>query len=323
MASPWKNFPRQCLPGTALQRRVVLALASACILLTTVAPAANTAPVSSGSKAAPSAVPHTASRAITLAPHLTELVYAAGAGDKIVATVNSSNYPPESLDLPHVGDGLSINAEQLLTLQPDLIIGWQNSLAMQRLTPILAELDIAVVYSEPRRLDDIPRDIERIGKWLGTQNKANPAARDMRDQLAALRQTYAHRSPVSVFIEVGTGPLYTLGNDTLTNDALATCGGINVFRDSPLVAPAVTVESVLARDPDVVIITRHATEHITQRTDYWHGLRLRAARQHHVFGMNPDALLRPGPRLIEVLHNLCTYLDRARAQDEQAGLTRQ
>lgn len=255
-----------------------------------------------------------ATRAITLAPHITELVFAAGAGQAVVATVSSSNYPPEALGLPRVGDGLNINAEQLLTLKPDLLIAWQNSLAMQKLIPILDRLNISVLYSEPRRLDDIPADIERLGALLGSRTVADTTAAGLRKQVSELRHTYARRDTVSIFIEVGTGPLYTLGDDTLTNEAIQLCGGINVFHDSALVAPTITVENVLARNPDVVIIASHTPAHIVQRQSYWRDLRLPAAIQGHVYGMNPDALLRPGPRLIDATRELCHYLDQARQQ---------
>lgn len=267
----------------------------------------------------PLATHKSANRVITLAPHVTEMVFAAGAGDKVVATVSSSNYPPEAVKIPRVGDGLSINAEQLLTLEPDLIVGWQNTLAIQKLMPMLTKLGISVMYSEPRTLDDIPASIEQLGKAMGTPGTADAQASDLREQLATLRSTYAGRAPVSVFIEIGTGPLYTLGDDTLTNDAIAACGGVNVFGDSALVAPAVTIESVLARNPDVVIIANRSEDRVAQRADYWQRLHLSAARQHHVYGIDPDMLVRPGPRLFQATKELCDYLDRARNSNPGQG----
>lgn len=261
---------------------------------------------------APGGAPRIANRVITLAPHVTEMVFAAGAGDKVVATVSSSNYPPEALDIPRVGDGLSINGEQVLTLEPALLVGWHNTLALQKLMPLLEKLGISVMYSAPRVLDDIPASIEQLGRALGTPEHADRKAAELRTQLTTLRDTYAHRTPVSVFIEVGTGPLYTLGNDTLTNDAIATCGGINVFHDSALVAPTVTVESVLARGPEAVIVAHASSRHVAQRATYWQGLHLFAAQDHHVYGIHPDMLLRPGPRLLQATQELCEYLDRAR-----------
>jgi len=251
-------------------------------------------------------------RVITLAPHVTEMVFAAGAGHKLVATVTASNYPPEARTVSRVGDGLSINAEQLLTLKPDLIIGWQETLAIQKLAPVLSSMNIPVMYSEPHRLDDIADDIERLGARLGTASTARDTARTLRRQLANLRKTYAHRTPVSVFIEVGTHPLYTLGADPLTNDAIASCGGVNVFGEVGVVAPAIPAESVLVHNPDVVIIADARTDRVRRRAHAWAGLQLDAARNQHVYGIDPDMLVRPGPRLIEATRQLCEFLDRAR-----------
>lgn len=311
----------RCVLGTALIIGAVSVAGAADDVFRPTPPPASQTSRLSAPPATTTRAAHVANRVITLAPHITELVFAAGAGDKIVATVSSSNYPPQALQIPRVGDGLTVDAEQLLTLQPDLVVGWQNSLAMQKLTPTLTGLNISVVYSEPRHLNDIPADIERLGSLLGTQEYANIKASGLREQLSSLRQRYAGRKPVSVFIEVGTGPLYTLGDDTLTNDAIRSCGGVNVFRQSALVAPAVTVESVLSSKPEVVIVANGAADHVALRADYWHGLHLPAAQQHHVYGMNPDALLRPGPRLIGVMQELCDDINRARRQ--QDGTTAQ
>lgn len=275
--------------------------------------AASQAVAPSGTLPPPDRVtPQIAKRVISLAPHVTEMVFAAGGGDKVVATVSSSNYPPEARNIPRVGDGLSINAEQVLTLQPDLIVGWQQTLALQKLMPVLNRLSIPVVYAEPRVLDDIPDGIEKLGQALGTQQQANTKAKALRTQLSTLRNTYAHRNPVSVFIEVGTSPLYTLGKDTLTNDAIAACGGVNILQDSAVVAPAVTIESVLTRDPDVIIVAHAAARHVAKRAAYWKKLHLAAAQGNHVYGIHPDMLVRPGPRLIQATQQLCDYLDRAR-----------
>src|SRR5690606_21103778 len=128
-------------------------------------------------------------RVITLAPHVTEMAFAAGAGHKLVATVTASNYPPEARTVSRGGDGLSMHAEQLLTLEPDLMIGGQETLAIQKLAPVLSSMNIPVMYSEPHRLDDIADDIERLGTRLGTASIAQDTARTLRRQLATLRKT--------------------------------------------------------------------------------------------------------------------------------------
>ncbi|MFA5520582.1 MAG: helical backbone metal receptor [Castellaniella sp.] len=264
--------------------------------------------------AAPPASPG-ALRVVTLAPHITELVYAAGAGRRLVATVSSSNFPPEARTLPRVGDGLSVNVERLLALQPDLVLAWQHSPATRRLEPVLAGLDIALDWVAPQSLDAIVDAVEDLGRRLGSTETATRKAAALRAELRTLRKRYSARAPVSVFIEVGTAPLYTLGKDALTLDALTSCGARNIFADARRVAPTVGPEDVLHRRPDVVIVAAANGQRIAERRAYWEGLGLKA----RIAGMDPDALLRPGPRLITASGTLCRLVDEARTAGNQAG----
>ena len=247
-------------------------------------------------------------RVITLAPHITELMYAAGAGGQLVATVSSSNFPPEARTLPRVGDGLSVNAERLLALQPDLVLAWQHSLATRRLEPVLAGLDIALDWVAPQSLDAIADTVEDLGRRLGSTDTATRKAAALRAELRALRERYSTRTPVNVFIEVGTAPLYTLGSDALTLDALTSCGARNIFADTRRVAPTVGPEDVLHRRPEVLLVASTNAQRIAERRAYWESLGLKA----HIASVDPDALLRPGPRLITASHDLCRLVDNAR-----------
>ncbi|NYT65596.1 cobalamin-binding protein [Alcaligenaceae bacterium] len=253
-----------------------------------------------------------ANRVVALTPHITELVYAAGGGDKLIATVSSSDYPPAAKKLPRIGDGLSVNAESLLALQPDLVIAWHEKSAAQALAPTLQKLSIPLHYIEPRRLVDIPLAISQLGVLMGTQTVAKAKALALNNELTQLEQRYAKATPVSVFIEVGTAPLYTIGNDPLLNDTLRICGGINVYQDSMLAAPLISTEDVLARQPDVVIVGSRNQAQLATRQHAWKQLTLKAATTDHIYGLDPDALFRPGPRMLEAAKTLCTYLDSAR-----------
>lgn len=255
---------------------------------------------------------HTKKRVISLAPHITELVFAAGAGDQIVATVNSSNYPEAAKSLPHVGDGVSINLESLLKFKPDLIYAWQNTLAVKKITAALQTMNIELEFIAPQNIHEIPDHIIKIGQKLGTATIAQTNAQQLQHQLNQLKQQNYGAKPVSVFIEVGTKPVYTLGNDPLTNSALATCSATNVFAQSKLVAPAVTTESVMFANPEVIIIAKKSNKHIQARINYWAGLGLKAAQKKHVYAINPDTLLRPSPRLIDATVKLCEYLNQTR-----------
>ncbi|RTZ39756.1 cobalamin-binding protein [Candidimonas sp. SYP-B2681] len=295
--------------GIAARSLVILGLLATCVFHTR----AQTAEVSllpDAAQVAESMPP--AARVITLAPHITELVFAAGAGEKIVATVTSSDYPRAALAIPRIGDGLNISVEKALAVRPDLVIAWQPSGAAVTLAPILSQLDIPLLYSAPRTLDEVKTEIVRFGALFSTQAIAGPAAQHFADRLEAINSRYAHRKPVSVFIEVGTAPLYTIGNDPLLNDALRICAGVNVYANAAIAAPQVTIESVLLTQPDVVLAAASNTARLADSQKRWTELKLPAALDGHVYGINPDELFRPGPRLIDATEKLCQYLDLAR-----------
>ena len=269
-------------------------------------------------------------RVITLAPHITELVYAAGAGESIVATVDSSDYPPAALDLPRVGDGLNVNVERALTLRPSMVIAWQPSGGAMTLAPTLAALEIPLFYSEPRALDDIPAEVRRMGKLLGTPEVAQAAAQALDMRIAALRQRYAGprpadrgpagRGPIRVFLELGPEPIYTIGSDPLLNDVLHACGAENLYAKSRVAAPQVSTESLLTQQPDVVIISTADPVRIEARRRAWSALGLRAAREQRIHSIDHDQLFRPGPRLIDAAETLCSLIDMARSPPPPSGL---
>lgn len=254
-----------------------------------------------------------AERVVTLAPHLTELVYAAGGGGRLVGTVTSSDYPPAARRLPRVGDGLNISLERLLSLKPDLVLAWQPSAATRALAPALDALHIPLEYMAPRGLDDIARDVARLGGLLGTAPQADAAAAALARRIAALRARYGGRQVISVFIEIGIDPLYTIGRDALLNDVLRSCSGVNIYARSSLAAPQVDAESVLLARPDAIVTAAAANGRRRQeRQAYWSALRLPAARAGHVYAIDPDALFRPGPRLVQATEDLCRDLDQVR-----------
>lgn len=252
-----------------------------------------------------------ARRAVTLAPHATELVYAAGAGGFIVGTVLGSDYPPTARALPIIGDGTQPDAERVAAARPDLLIAWQPS-AAEPLARVMDKLGVPVFYSDPLTLDAIPGAVERMGRLFGTEPVANAAAADMRARLAALQARYAGRRPVRIFVQAGLDPIYTLNNTSIVSDALRLCGGVNVFGQAPIVAPQVTLEGVLAARPEAVLAGVSRREDTQANLSAWQAMGLPAARQGHVYGVDADALFRPGPRLIDAAETLCADLDRVR-----------
>ena len=252
-----------------------------------------------------------ARRAITLAPHATELVYAAGAGDYLAATIRGSDYPPAARQVPVIGDGMQPDAERVAAVRPDLLIAWQPAPA-QALTGVMNKLGVPVFYSDPLTLSAVPGAVERMGVLFGTEAHARPAAQALRDRLAALTSRYAGRRPVRVFVQAGLDPIYTLNDSSIVSDALRVCGGVNVFGHAPIVAPQVTLESVLASRPEAVLAGVTGPDETAANLAAWQALGLPAARAGHVYGVDADMLYRPGPRLIDAAEQICADLDRLR-----------
>lgn len=254
-----------------------------------------------------------ARRAITAAPHATELVYAAGAGSYLAGTAQGSNYPPAVLSLPSIGTTLRPNLEIATALQPDLLIAWQPAVP-DPLGDLMQRQKVPVFYSDPRTLAEIPEAVETMGSLFGTEAQAAPAAKALRARLAALSARYEHLAPVRVFIQAGLQPIYTLNGRSIVSDALRLCGGINVFAETNTLAPQVSLESVLAARPDAVVAGSAGPNDARSNLQAWQRHGLPAAQLGYVFSVDADALYRPGPRLIDVTEKLCEDLDQVRAQ---------
>ncbi|WP_447917580.1 cobalamin-binding protein [Achromobacter aegrifaciens] len=252
-----------------------------------------------------------ARRAVTLAPHATELVYAAGAGEHLAATIRGSDYPPAARQLPVIGDGTQPDPERVAAIRPDLLIAWQPAAAAP-LARVMDKLGVPVFYSDPQTLAAIPEAVERLGVLFGTEAQARPAAQALRARLDALAARYAGRRPVRVFVQAGLDPIYTLNDSSIVSDALRVCGGVNVFGQAPVVAPQVTLESVLAARPEAVLAGISRPEDAARNLAAWQALGLPAARLGRVYGVDADALYRPGPRLIDAAEAICADLDRLR-----------
>jgi iron complex transport system substrate-binding protein len=259
------------------------------------------------------ALPEPARRIVSLAPHATELLFAAGAGARVVGVVSHSDYPTAARALPQVGGYERLDLEAILGLAPDLVVAWESGNPGAEVERLRA-LGIPVYVTELRRLEDIPATLERIGILAGTPGEADAAAAAFRDGVEALRRRYAGRSPVRVFYQIWDSPLMTVGGDHLISSVIELCGGRNVFADQAALAPAVDVESVLVRDPEAIVASGMATE----RPEWLDGWRrwpgLSAVRSDALFLIHPDLIQRPTPRILEGAEQLCADLDRVRSR---------
>ncbi|WOD20876.1 cobalamin-binding protein [Paraburkholderia kirstenboschensis] len=261
-----------------------------------------------------------AQRVISLAPHVTELLYAAGGGLKIVGAVSYSDYPPEAQQLPRVGDNKSLDLERIVALKPDLIVVWRHGNAQRQLDR-LRELHIPLFFSEPHHLDDVAVSLTKLGELLGTSFTADTAAAAYRRDIARLRAQYANRPAVSVFYQVWDQPLMTLNGEHMVSDVIELCGGRNVFaRLQPLV-PTVSTEAVLAANPQAIVTAAPgATKPDTTlpQLGAWRAWpRLSAVANNNLFAIDGDLINRPAPRIALGAKQMCEDLDLARSRIRQ------
>ena len=252
-----------------------------------------------------------AERIVSLPPHVTEQLFAAGAGAKLVAVSEYSDYPAEAKRLPSVANSGAVNLEMVLALKADLVVAWRLAATVPSLGR-LESLGVPVFYSEPRRLSQIADMIEALGELAGTGATARPLAASLRLELSRLDAAYRSRRPVSVFYQISERPLMTLGGQHFVSDAIALCGGRNIFSDTVLMAPIVNVESVLVADPEAIVTARpDAADRSWQ--GFWHNFPyLRAVRAGNLYTVPMNEMHRHGPRAVGATSLLCRHIDDAR-----------
>ena len=303
-------------------RALVRSAACACAL--TLAPCAHAAVSVVDDAGQQVTLPAPAQRVVALAPHAVELTYAAGGGGKLVGAVSYSDYPSAAKALPRVGSNTSLDLERIVALKPDLLIVWRHGSNSRQVDRLLT-LGIPVYYSEPHRLDGVATDLIALGTLLGTAREARAAAAEYRGKIAALRERYAERSPVSVFFEVWADPLMTLNGTHIISDIIALCGGRNVFEKLAPLVPTVSTEAVVAADPEAIVTTSpgatHADAPLPSLAAWRAWPRMTAVARGNLFGIDGDLISRPAPRLVQGADALCQDLELARERRPHAGTT--
>ncbi|MEX2241058.1 MAG: cobalamin-binding protein [Burkholderiales bacterium] len=254
-----------------------------------------------------------ARRVVSLAPHLTELMYAAGAGERLVGAFAYSDYPPEAKSLPRVGSEAQIDLEALVALKPDLVIAWPQS-GSTRAVERIAALGIAVFRSEPRELEDIARTLETLGRLAGTEAAARAAAGAFRERAARLYRTYASRPVVRVFYQVWDRPLITVNGDHVISKVLRLCGGENVMAKLPALAPEIDRERVLRSDPEVIVASGTDGARPPWLDDWNAFPAMAAVRGGNLYALRPELLQRHTPRLLDGAEQLCRIFEAVRAK---------
>jgi iron complex transport system substrate-binding protein len=255
-----------------------------------------------------------ARRIVSLAPNLTELLYAAGAGAAIVGTSEFSDYPAAARAIPRIGGGAGLDIEAIISLQPDLVVAWQSGNHAGQLERLQA-LGMTLFLSEPRQLLDVPGTLLRLGQLAGSEPVAQAAAHSFDARYRDLQRRYSGRPTVTVFYQVWRQPLMTVNGKHLISDVIRLCGGRNVFSDLPVLAPQIDIEAVLAADPAVIIVGTGGTSETAELQDWNRWPMLAAVVHGHLYGVQRELLVRHSPRILDGAAELCRILEKVRSEE--------
>lgn len=254
-----------------------------------------------------------ASRIAALSPGATELVWAAGAGNKVVAVVSHSDYPEAATRVTSVGSHTRLDLETLLSLEPDLVIGWVTGNPAEQIET-LEELGLPVFSIEPRSFEGVSTTIERLATLAGTEDEGFAVADEFRKGIAALEAQYRGADPVRVFYQVWEEPMMTVSDQHLIGKVITLCGGVNVFGELERLVPRISPEAVVAANPEAILAggMGERNRHWLTR---WEGFpELEATAQGNLFFVPPSLIQRPTPRLLEGSLLFCEKLEQARAK---------
>jgi iron complex transport system substrate-binding protein len=259
-----------------------------------------------------------ARRIVSLAPNVTELLYAAGAGNFVVGAVAYSDYPEAAKSIPRVGSGAGLDIEAVVALHPDLVIAWRSGNPSWQVERLFA-LGMPVFVTEPRKLGDIADLLDKFGKLSGTEATASKTAADFRRHLARLRDRYSGRPVVPVFYQILDSSLLTVSRRHLIDDVIQLCGGRNVYADLPGLTPRVDVESMVRRNPEVILASGYEPLWPEWRDRWRTWPMIIAVARNNLFLIPPDLIHRQSPRILEAAEQMCAAIEQARAKRKMSG----
>lgn len=254
---------------------------------------------------------HYPQRIVSLAPGATEMLFAAGAGARLIATVEYSDDPPAARRVPRIGDVVAVDMERLVALHPDLAVVWPGGGNPAQIEEI-ARMGIPEYSQQVNTLADLPASLRRLGLLAGTSAVAERAASDLQARLGRLQRWYATGRHPTVLLQIWQHPLYTVGGTQLMSDALRVCGARNVFGELGDLAPAVDVEAVIARDPEVIVAAAPPGTAAQWLADWKRFPSLRAVRAGNLIAFEDQRLTRLGPSVVDATEGLCKALAAVR-----------
>lgn len=250
-------------------------------------------------------------RIIALSPSSTEMLFDIGVGDRVVGTVEYADYPEAANSIPRIGNYAGLNIESIVALEPDLIVAWKSGNKQSDLDK-LESLGLPVMYIDPKTMKAVRDDIKRLGKAVGEEALGNAAATRFDEAYRSVRQQYEDKAYVRVFYQMSYEPLRTVGSNSWVEALIRDCNGDNIFHDAAASYPVVSLESIIVKDPEVIIMSNH-TNATQSRDALWQRWpNITAVKQGALVSIDSSTLLRSGPRAVEGLALLCAAIDGVR-----------
>lgn len=250
-------------------------------------------------------IPEKIGRAVSLAPNLTEIVFAVGAGDKLVGRTSYDNFPPEAEKIQAIGDTMSPNIENIVALKPQIVLVSTAS-QIENFTQTLDRQNIAYFVTNPQSLEGIYKSINQIGEIFGTETEARKTVEILQKRVAAVEEKTGNTEKVEVFLQISREPLYTIGADSFLTDLIERAGGASVTKNVPTAYPKLSKETALALNPDVIILSE-SEDNLAPNDAFKNSPAIRNGR---VFKINADIISRPGPRIVDALEQIANGLRR-------------
>ncbi len=253
-----------------------------------------------------------AKRIVSLAPHITELLYFVGAESSIVGVSEFSDFPEAAKKLPVVGRHDNVDFERLLRLKPDAVIVWGRGSANAKVDQMKA-LGLRVIYSDPQTLSNIADNMQWMSQLAGTEAAAQAQIESWRNRLSVLSGISAEpKAELAVFYQVWDRPLMTINRQQLISQGIQLCGGRNIFADLPLLTPTVSMEAVVRANPDLIVFSKNTAGKANWVQPWLRWKNIKAVAHHQIIELPPDLLVRSGPRILDGLEKLCASMDKAR-----------
>lgn len=244
-----------------------------------------------------------AKRLIVLAPDLVENVFAVGAGAAIVGVVQGSDFPKAALQIPVVGSYSGVDLERIVSLHPDLIIGWKY--AFPRQLAALQRLGIPVYIASPKQLNDVPALMRKLGCLTGQEQTANAAAAQFEASLQQIKKTVTSKHAPTVFFQIDQHLLMTINKDSWINQVIEMCGGKNLYANAKVITPEITREAMVLANPEVIM---NISNNDQWKSDWQQWPNMTAVKNHALYSINPDIISRAGPRLVDGVRQVCRIL---------------